>query len=399
MVRCLDILEASGITDVDVEFRESLFARSAGPALLPPAGWLDDPIMSVRHPFTHALSLPISSSATPQVSGTGGLFLSTGPSSSLPILLLTAQHAVLPPDTTLEDEVGPAVLSPGDAAFENCIAAIRNEIETQTFAAEEQDRRIVLLDQGPPAPANLRRDAVHAANKARSSIEKLHALFADVDLHWAASSARLLGTVAYAPPVRVNTEGYIEDYALIKVEEGKIDNATFTGNNIDLCTLTVHDFLRKMFPSERGRSVDKYPLDRLVALTRILSEHELRHPTSVDENGAPCMVVLKDGAATGLTIGRASGIMSFVREYADDETYRTFKAWAILPYDQEAGSFSASGDSGAIVVDGVGSIGGMIIGGAGKIADQLDITYAIPYAVIEKSIKSKYPDARLYGQA
>lgn len=393
-------MKTSGITDVDVELRESLVTRSAGPALLPATKFID-PTTSVRHPLTHALSLHITSSATPQVAGTGGLFLSTGSSPSPPLFLLTARHAVLPPDVTVDDEEGPTVFSPGDTAFENCIADVRSEIMRHTSAARDKERYIALLDARPNAAAvqSARARVVRGVERAGSAIEELSAFCADVDPRWADPAARLLGHVVYAPPAHVNADGYMEDYALVAVNPDKIDRKTFTGNGIDLRGLSVHDFLRKMFPGDTSLGIDNYPMDRLLALTRILSHEELRKPTPVDEHEAPHMVVLKDGAATGLTIGRASGIMSFVREYADDGTHRTSKAWAILPYDGQAGVFSGPGDSGAVVVDGIGRIGGMIFGGTGKTAERLDITYATPFTVIEKSIKAKYSDVSLYSQA
>ena len=46
---------------------------------------------------------------------------------------------------------------------------------------------------------------------------------------------------------------------------------------------------------------------------------------------------MKNGNATGDTIGRATGIFSYVREYFNDSTHQTSMEWAILPYDNNLG--------------------------------------------------------------
>lgn len=105
-------------------------------------------------------------------------------------------------------------------------------------------------------------------------------------------------------------------------------------------------------------------------------------------------MVIKDGSTTGVTIGRASGIMSYVRVYFKD-SHETSKEWAILPYDTKSGTFSDRGDSGAVIVDGLGRIGGLLTGGCG-ITDSSDITYATPITFLVKSIKANgFPNAHL----
>jgi hypothetical protein len=92
--RCLDVLNEFGLTDIDVEIRESSVTRSAGPKLLSPV-ISSNPTVAVRDPLTHALGLPISAEATPYVAGTGGFFMAEGGGSE-ELLLITARHVVLP---------------------------------------------------------------------------------------------------------------------------------------------------------------------------------------------------------------------------------------------------------------------------------------------------------------
>lgn len=87
--------------------------------------------------------------------------------------------------------------------------------------------------------------------------------------------------------------------------------------------------------------------------------------------------------------------MSFVREYLPDGAHRTSKEWAILPYNEQdepygraqgrSQDFAEPGDSGAVIVDGQGRVGGLLTGGAGS-EEGWDITYATPLSVLYKSI-------------
>jgi len=84
------------------------------------------------------------------------------------------------------------------------------------------------------------------------------------------------------------------------------------------------------------------------------------------------------GSTTGLTIGRANDNLSFVRVYHDDNDEDDFglsKEWSILLFDNKPGPFSAEGDSGSVIVDSSGRIGGLLISDAqvqfGPVLDQI----------------------------
>ncbi|KAJ3567825.1 hypothetical protein NP233_g6111 [Leucocoprinus birnbaumii] len=68
---------------------------------------------------------------------------------------------------------------------------------------------------------------------------------------------------------------------------------------------------------------------------------------------------------------------------------------AILPYDKKRGSFSAKGDSGAIILDRAGRIVALLTGGAST-DDEIDVIYGTPYWWLEGQIKTAFPDCRLY---
>ena len=141
----------------------------------------------------------------------------------------------------------------------------------------------------------------------------------------------------------------------------------------------------------------KYPKGRLLPLQDVISEDLLHNPDMLDRDGESCLSVVKNGNTTGVTIGRATGIFSYVRKYFDNNTHQTSMEWAILPYDNKSGVFSAPGDSGSIIVDGHGRIGGLLTGGAGK-TESSDITYATPFFWLLPRIKQNgFPNAHLYS--
>jgi hypothetical protein len=87
---CLGLLKKFEITDVEVEFRESIYTRLAGPPLLEHV-FNTDPTVDVRSPLTPALGFSIAAQATPYVEGTGGFYLAEG-GNSKKVLLVTARH-------------------------------------------------------------------------------------------------------------------------------------------------------------------------------------------------------------------------------------------------------------------------------------------------------------------
>ena len=141
-----------------------------------------------------------------------------------------------------------------------------------------------------------------------------------------------------------------------------------------------------MYPRTDAQSGFKYPTERLLELRGILSE---------DHDGESYLYVIKRGLTTLTTIGRATGLFSYAREYFANQTHRDSIEWAILPYDNDSGAFSNRGDSGSIIASGAGKFGGLLTGGSGRTVSS-DITYATPMFWLWLIIKAKFPNANLY---
>jgi hypothetical protein len=122
----------------------------------------------------------------------------------------------------------------------------------------------------------------------------------------------------------------------------------------------------------------------------------MRTPDMWDLDNKPCLLVVKSGSATDTTIGRANGVLSIVRTYFQDMSIdRTSLEWGIVSYGHESGPFSKPGDSGSIIADIRGRIGGMLTGGSGN-THSSDITYATPFWWLLERIKANgFPNAHL----
>ncbi|KAJ3476185.1 hypothetical protein NLI96_g11332 [Meripilus lineatus] len=150
-----------------------------------------------------------------------------------------------------------------------------------------------------------------------------------------------------------------------------------------------------MFLNPGDRVGYKYPQDGLLQASGVVQSHLIYNPTNIDANGEKCLLVVKNGLATGTTIGCASGMESFTRVYTGRDHKKTSIELAVLPYGRRTGPFSAPGDSGSIVLTLDGGSLRMITGGAGNTYGT-DVTYLTPYWYIEEEIKKVLPDCDLY---
>lgn len=67
----------------------------------------------------------------------------------------------------------------------------------------------------------------------------------------------------------------------------------------------------------------------------------------------------------------------------------------VIPLDNESGVFSAKGDSGSVVVDGLGRIAGILTGGSGA-TETSDVTFVTPIDIIIEIIHKHKPLAEAY---
>ncbi len=260
--KCRALLVEYNITNVDVEIRESIVTRSAGPGpkLLTPIDlYFDKPIVEVHEPLTTALGLPICAQSTPWAEGTGGFFVGEGENTER-LLLVTTRHVVFTPNknenTHFEyrnDNTHPRhnVTLFGDAALNKYLESIQEDIGSNAFTVQYQEEYIKEIEGEHDPETNREHQYVQAElDKAKEAIEMLNPFYQDVLTHWVTPESRVLGHVILrlSPPIRVS-EGYSEDWAIIEVDTSKVDASNFNGNAIDLgMRIPFYEFIRMVCP-------------------------------------------------------------------------------------------------------------------------------------------------------
>lgn len=150
-----------------------------------------------------------------------------------------------------------------------------------------------------------------------------------------------------------------------------------------------------MNPNPKNATKIEYPIADFMQLEGVITPDELREPRRFDANGEKGLTVIKRGAGTGLTFGRASSLASFVRRSTHPGFSPPSKEIAIYPYSYADGAFSGPGDSGAVVGDAESRIVGMITAGAGR-DEHHDVTYVSAYCLLEQRIREAFPEFGLY---
>ncbi|KAI0920100.1 hypothetical protein AcV7_006093 [Taiwanofungus camphoratus] len=405
----LVLLQAFCIEDVEVEYRESIYTRSVGPELLRHVSSVNHTV-DVRSPLTPTLSLSIAAADRPDAQGTMGLYFAEGGTSDK-VLGLTCHHVLFKTDANTNDSYTLAsntdrkdVQLLGTRAFGKFLDSIKLRIGNHAIMLKYHEGTIKRLggklerlgdvDEDDEEAADAKKELGVAKGKVEevnAAIEKLEEFYAQVDQNWSAPGQRVIGHIRCSPAISVGDGGYTEDWGAFEIDVTKFAKA-YKGNVMDLGTEIPFDVLtRKMYPRDYGVPTFDYPSDRLLPLSGLISEELMRRPDMRDHNGHPCLFVIKSGNATGVTIGRATGIFSFVR---DEGTGVESKEWAVYNYDKKSGVFSARGDSGSIVVDGRGRIGGLLTGRAGK-TETSDVTYVTPMFWLWPRIKAHFPNAHL----
>ncbi|GJJ12376.1 hypothetical protein Clacol_006617 [Clathrus columnatus] len=373
--KCKQILDQNGITDVEVEIRESVVNPSVGPK-----------------PLTTTLGFSIRSEGTGWAEGTSGFFMAEGGNSK--IFLITARHIIFPRIKLNNDEYVHEntsqphhnVLLLSDCSFRELGESIKNAVEATESMISSQERDVELFKG--KENQNEFKHAQAELDKTKRALEQHEMIFHEFYMHWGYSDNRIIGHVIFSPPVSlgVGVNGFMEDFAVIEMDTSKLDANNFLGNVIDLGTLiTPEDFVDMVHPLTLQTTE---PLH--TPLTVFYTSREMRQPHTLDENGEPCIIVLK----RGLTIGRVNNVASFTRRYTGGDKHGISKEWPVLPRNNNSGPFSSNGDSGALIVDGHDRMVSLLTSGAGH-RDSLDVAYSTPMVFLLERIAQRFSQAHL----
>ncbi|KAJ4003297.1 hypothetical protein NW752_012243 [Fusarium irregulare] len=113
--------------------------------------------------------------------------------------------------------------------------------------------------------------------------------------------------------------------------------------------------------------------------------------TIPDEEIGLTEFVMKYGAVTHYTLGKANAVKSVVRQATPDGQCHHSTEWGIVGIGK---AFSEPGDSGSCVFNRHGQIGGMLTGGLGD-DERCDITYVTPIHWLLEDIRQSFGGLRL----
>ncbi|KAH7882038.1 hypothetical protein F5I97DRAFT_1931762 [Phlebopus sp. FC_14] len=362
--RCKEILSEYGITDVEIAFRESIYTRY-GLKLSDHVSPVDT-TLDVRISFTPALGLHIAPMAFPYFGGTGCLYLCEGGESDR-VFLLTARHVVLPPSKY-----------PNELYHRKNNTMPRRE-DSMVKSYEEELAGLGEHAEGENPKTTFERQAIklklEETKASKAGVSEFHR---NITSSWSAERQRILGH---------------------KIRLSSSSTAGSSAGTLSGATLFISDpnlrRMKKTYPNAETRAKFKYPPGGLMQLRDFVKYDELRRPTMLDANGEECFIVVKNGATTGVRLGRTTGIESLVREYKDGAIHSTSRGIAVYSYSNKDGAFSAPGDSGSVVGDANYRIVGMLTGGAGQ-TDSTDVSYLSAYDSLNECIKKAFPHSHLF---
>lgn len=237
------ILANAKFPQIEVAFVESLVTRSSGPRLLSLDPFTDR-IHALKKPFTPTLGLAIAPMKYPYYEGTAALFLRLA---DRRVVILTCAHVVRPPPiyitnagltSTQSNRHREQIVALGTMAFDKAVKAILASIETYTDSIEVWNRemaRVGEFKEGEDPRVTLhRKELQDSLDKATLDIREANTLHDKVTKNYTTLEQRLLGAVLHSEPIDVSVwpTGFTKDWALITVDQDKIDWASFKGNKV-----------------------------------------------------------------------------------------------------------------------------------------------------------------------
>jgi hypothetical protein len=165
--------------------------------------------------------------------------------------------------------------------------------------------------------------------------------------------------VLSSPPRALHySDGWLRDWALIELDIEKLGedltNIVYIGEVPG--PESTHIELAKYRPY----LYFKVGRNKSLKLEGCIPEDDMKHPKMTDMNDEPCLIVARRGPITRVTWGRANEVKSVRR--TDPEVISG--EWCVVGLATSQ-PFSAKADSGSIVFDLKGRIGGIMTVGAG----------------------------------
>lgn len=389
--KCREILQQHNITDVHCEMMESRVISANSSDVPMPIGH------NLYTRKSHLIGLSIGPSWGARY-GTKGLYLRQRGDSK--IFALVCRHVVFSDDEDSETDYQHGA---GGVTLEMVQPdAERLGIEIEKAQAEEEFRQRELDSLSG-------KDSVgsQTIEKYKASLEEARQYLQDLK-GLETTNSRVFGRVTFSPPMSIIRPGprndttsrptkafrWLRDWAIVELDEDKhsstlsdLTNDVFVGNSQH-----VHSVIEPAILSVPGTKWELSPAGNHdhVRLAGVVPETEIRSLPWHSPTGEAKMVVAKQGAATGLTVGYGSTILSITRVGRDELGYS--ERWSILNHGSSV--FSDEGDSGACIWDLKGRVAGIVLEVNGIGRDNT-MTYAIPFEPLLDDIRSHGFDVEL----
>lgn len=238
----LELLKDEGVTDVDVEFRESVFRRSAGATLYKPPSD-EDPRRSILDPLTTALGVPIAAAETPHMQGMMGFYFQDGQD----LYGVTARHVLFPAEDNLDYIFHPGmpkkeVLVMGTEAWADYLKSVKTRMKDLAFDVEINKRRIVSLERRAEGDTPDAKQAQRWLRKTRElmregteTIAQLQEFYERTEQDFGDQCQRVIGHIVWAPAITAGTapNDFTQDVCVVKLDKARF-LPNFKGNRIDL---------------------------------------------------------------------------------------------------------------------------------------------------------------------
>ncbi|KAF9040131.1 hypothetical protein BJ165DRAFT_1495637 [Panaeolus papilionaceus] len=190
---------------------------------------------------------------------------------------------------------------------------------------------------------------------------KLESLRQTVRLHLNEPKKRHIGRVYAADPIGPSllqnpSSSYTVDWALVQCDQDAFESPGFAGNQMFVGgNITPKKFGEYMYPDVTDCRDFGHPEQGMLPLSGwVETEAELLNTKYRDAEGNYRMTVIKNGKATGTTVGWFNGLKSYVRWYKIINNQRmefSSMEMTFVSYGRPHGAFSKRGDSGSAILD------------------------------------------------
>ena len=258
---------------------------------------------------------------TPWGEGTLGFFMAVDGVDKL--YGVTARHVLFPRvenedfEYTNDSEPRHNVQFLSEAAFWEHLDVIQERIDEEDTVIGIQMRRITrVVDLEDNKARAIRETDEDELRKTKRRKECLTTFLQEIERQWSSPESRILGHVKFSPKIVVSAgnpeQQFMQDIAVFEVKSSKITLAGFSGNYIDLGTKYSRDVLTKKTnfnPTNSHRFI--WSEDGLLRLWDTIPIDGMRNP--MDQDGDPCITVLKRGRTMNVTLSKVLGLIAYIR--------------------------------------------------------------------------------------